>query len=406
VKRHISDFAFFGGAPAFSKPLVVGRPNLGEPKTFMAQAEAIMRSGILSNHGPTVRAFEEVLAQRTGVLHCIATCNATVALEVVVRAMDLCGEVIVPSFTFIATAHALRRAGVTPVFCDVDPVTHCLDPRHVEALITARTSGVLAVNLWGQACAIDELTQLCQRRGVRLLFDSAHAFGCSFRGTPLGGFGDAEVFSFHATKVLNTGEGGCIMTRNDELAARCARMINFGLEDGDTVAALGTNGKMQELAAALGLTNLERYDDFVAANRANDEAYHRCLNSTRGVRLLTRDPANESNLHYVVLEFEEDEIGASRDEIMRVLASENIRSRRYFFPGCHAAEPYRSDRRMPRPLVPNTERLARNVLVMPTGMAASVADVETACDALRFLVENGAELRARLEKASVIKPAL
>ncbi len=398
AKRRVSDLAIFGGSPEFSRPLVVGRPNLCPPEVFAARAEAIMRTGMLSNHGPTVRAFEAELARRSGVRNCIVTCSATTALEIVIRAMDLRGEVVVPSFTFISPVHALRREGVTPVFCDVDPTHHCLDVREVEARLTPRTSAVLAVNLWGQACDVDALARLCRERGLRLIFDSAHAFGCAWRGTPLGGFGDAEVFSFHATKVLNAGEGGCILTRDDALAERCAPMINFGITDGDTVAMHGTNGKMQELAAALGLANLECIDDFLAANRANDAAYRRALQGARGIRILTRDPANESNLHYVVLELDEATIGADRNEILEVLASENIRARRYFFPGCHLAEPYRSDASTPRPALPHTERLAREVLVMPTGMATAVADVERACEVLRFIVEHGAEVRATLRR--------
>ena len=396
-KRRIGDLPVFGGAPAFAEPLVVGRPNLCDPTAYFARAETVMRSGWLSNHGRTVREFEESVARVAGVPHVVATCNATMALEVVIRALDLQGEVITPSFTFIAVPHALRRQGVTPVFCDVDPATHCLDPRDVESRITPRTSGVLAVNLWGQACDIDGLTRLCRRRGLRLVFDSAHAFGCSRRGIPLGGFGDAEVFSFHATKILNTGEGGCILTRDADLAARCTRAINFGL-DGETAAALGTNAKMQELAAALGLANLERYPEFLAANRANDEAYRRCLDGARGVRVLVRDPADESNLHYVVLELDEAEIGAGRAEVMAALAAENLRARRYFFPGCHRSEPYRSDSSLPAPVLPHTERLANRVLVMPTGARTSVADVEQACEVLRFVLERGAELRAALAR--------
>jgi len=198
--------AVLGGQPAFSKCLHVGRPNLGNRQRLQQRLNEILDRDWLTNNGPVVREFESRIAAFLGVKHCIAICNATVALEITIRAAGLAGEVIVPSYTFIATAHALQWQEITPVFCDLDPRTHNIDPARVEELITPRTAGVIGVHVWGRPCPIDELTALCQKHQLTLMFDAAHAFGCSYQGRMIGGFGLAEVLSFHVTKFLNTFE--------------------------------------------------------------------------------------------------------------------------------------------------------------------------------------------------------
>src|SRR5258708_490010 len=228
MKTGIDDLALFGGPPAFTEILHVGRPNIGNRQKFEARVDDILDRRWLTNGGRYVQEFEQCITELTGVRHCIAMCNATVALEIAIRALGMTGEVIVPSFTFIATAHALQWQGVRPVFCDIDPQNHTIDPARVEQLITPQTTGIIAVHLWGGVCNIEALSEIATRRGLKLLFDSAHAFGCSYKGGMIGAFGDAEVFSFHATKFLNSLEGGAVMTNNDELARKIRLMKNFG----------------------------------------------------------------------------------------------------------------------------------------------------------------------------------
>ena len=170
----------------------------------------------LSNNGVFVRDFERQIADYLGVKHCIAVCNGTIALELAIRALELKGEVIIPSFTFIATAHALQWQEITPVFCDIDPKTHTLNPWRVESLITPRTSGIIGVHVWGQPCDVETLTEIANKHHLKLMFDASHAFGCSHGRTMIGNFGSAEVFSFHATKFINAFEGGAIVTNDDE----------------------------------------------------------------------------------------------------------------------------------------------------------------------------------------------
>jgi dTDP-4-amino-4,6-dideoxygalactose transaminase len=394
--RTIDDLALFGGTPAFAEPVHVGRPNLGDRTRLLERINDILDRRWLTNAGPYVQEFERRVADLVGVKHCIAMCNATVALEIAVRALRMEGEVIVPSFTFIATAHALQWQQITPVFCDVDPATHNLDPRRVEELITPRTSGIIGVHVWGRPCDTDALAEIARRHNLSLLFDAAHAFGCSRGGRAIGGFGDAEVFSFHATKFINTLEGGAVTTNDDELAARIRLMKNFGFAGMDRVIHVGTNGKMSEVSAAMGLTSLESLDDFVAANRANYGFYHEGLRGLPGVSLVAYDEAERCNYQYVVLEVDAMASGVGREEIIGALWAENILARRYFHPGCHLMEPYRSSFPHAGLHLPETERLTQRVVVLPTGTALERADVAKICEAIRLVVANGERVRGRL----------
>jgi dTDP-4-amino-4,6-dideoxygalactose transaminase len=196
--------------PLFKQPLHVGRPNLTNRARFLELVGDMLDRAWLTNNGPLVQEFESRIAEYLGVKHCIAVCNATIGLELAIRAAGLKGEVIVPSYTFIATAHALQWQEITPVFADMDADTYNIDPGKVERLITPRTSGIIATHVWGRSCDIDALTEICRKRSLVLIFDAAHAFGCSYKGKSIGGFGLAEVFSFHATKFLNAFEGGAV----------------------------------------------------------------------------------------------------------------------------------------------------------------------------------------------------
>src|SRR5208337_3671552 len=210
ARQEVKELAVFGGRPAFPEPLHVGRPNLGRRERLIELLNEIVDRRWLTNNGPLVQEFERRLAGFLGVKHCVTTCNGTVALEIAIRAAELKGEVIVPSYTFIATAHSLQWQGITPVFCDIDPSTHNIDPAQVERLVTTKTSGIIGVHLWGRPCNINALAEIAAERRLTLMFDAAHAFGCSYNGQMVGSFGLVEVLSFHATKFLNTFEGGAV----------------------------------------------------------------------------------------------------------------------------------------------------------------------------------------------------
>lgn len=379
-----ADLAINGAPPAFAEPLHVGRPNVANRRRFLDLVEGMLDRCWLSNNGPLVQQFETAVACYLGVEHVVAACNGTIALEIAIRALGLTGEVIVPSYTFVATAHAVSWQGLTPVFADIDPATHCLDPRSVRALITPRTSGVLGVHLWGRPAAVAELEALCAERGLHLLFDAAHAFAASHGNRTVGGFGACEVFSFHATKFLNSLEGGAIATNNRALAERMRLMRNFGFAGYDNVIHPGTNGKMVEACAAMGIANLEAIDDILAANERNYRAYADRLAALPGLSLLSYDPTERNNKQYIVVEIG-PEFGCTRDEAIAALHAENVLARRYFWPGCHRMQPYRDLYPWADAHLPHTNEVAARVVVLPTGMSIGEEEIETTCSILKVL---------------------
>jgi dTDP-4-amino-4,6-dideoxygalactose transaminase len=387
-----ADLAVLGAPPLFADKLHVGRPNVLGRERFQRRVEEMFDSGWLSNNGPLVREFERRVAEYVGVRHCVAVCNATIGLELLVRAAGLGGEVIVPSFTFVATAHALEWLGVTPVFADIDPATHCLDPESVERLVTPRTTGIIGTHLWGRSCPVEALDEVARRHNLAVMYDAAHAFGCTRGGRMVGGFGLAEVFSFHATKFLNSFEGGAITTDDDELAGKLRLMKNFGFAGYDHVVRLGTNGKMTEVCAAMGLTNLELIDELIAINRRNHAEYKAGLANVPGLRLMAYDDRERTNYQYVVVEVDEARAGLRRDELIETLHGENVLARKYFWPGCHRMEAYRDDPRYAGVRLPATELVSSRVLVLPTGAAVGGAEIGLICDALRVAVGGAAEV--------------
>lgn len=395
-KNRVEDLAIFGGTPALEVQLHVGRPNIGDRHRLFERINDLLDRRWLTNDGPYVRQFEQRIADLVDAKYCIATCNATIALEIAIRATGLTGEVIVPSFTFIATAHALQWQGITPVFCDIDPRTHNLDPDRIEELVTPRTTGIIGVHVWGRACDVDALTGIARRRNLKLLFDAAHAFGCSHNGHMIGNFGNAEVFSFHATKFINSSEGGAIVTDDDELASKARLMRNFGFLGYDEVVHLGTNGKMSEMAAAMGLTSLQSLAEFITVNARNYQQYQEGLSDIPGVHMLTYDEAERYNYQYIVLEIDESITQVSRDQLQEILWAENILARRYFYPGCHRMEPYRSYYPHAGLLLPNTERLVTRVLCLPTGTAVGPVEIRKICHIIRLVVAHGYAVTERL----------
>ena len=311
---------------------------------------------------------------------------------------------IVPSFTFVATAHALQWQEITPVFCDVDPATHRLNPTQVEKMITPRTSGIIGVHTWGRPCEIDALEAIAHRRKLQLLFDAAHAFGVADKGKMVGGFGRCEILSFHATKFFNTFEGGAVVTNDEALAEKMRLMRNFGFSGYDNVIYIGTNGKMTEVCAAMGLTSLESLEQFVETNRRNHRAYCRELQGIPGIALVAYDKTERSNYQYIVLEVTETEAGLTRDELVQVLFAENVLARRYFFPGCHQMEPYRSCFPHASIILTETEKLCRKVMVLPNGSSVDEPAISRISDIIRTAILNAPAARQKLAGSGAFRP--
>lgn len=367
--------------------LYVGRPNIGDRQRFLERVNEMFDRRWLSNDGPFLKEFEQRISQLVGVKHAIAVCNATAGIELASRALDLKGEVIMPSYTFVATAHALQWQEITPIFADMDPATHNIDPAKIEALITPRTTGIVGVHVWGRACDTRAIEKIAAKHNLKVMYDASHGFGCSSGGKMLGFFGECEVFSFHATKFINCFEGGVVTTNNDELAEKMRLMRNFGFVDYDKVVYLGINGKMNEVCAAMGLTNLEAMGDIVETNKRNYLTYCRELNGVTGLSVIGYDPNERNNYQYVVIEVDPDVCPRNRDEIVEALHSENVIARKYFWPGCHRMEPYRSLQPNAGLLLGETERVAARVIVLPTGQTVDEETVRRVCGIIKAAVK-------------------
>lgn len=384
--------------PLFPAFIPVGRPNMGDKAAFMAHMEEMWDTRMLANRGPKVLEFEAALCKFLGVRNFVTMCNGTIALEIAARALGMTGEVIVPSYTFVATAHCLQWQEITPVFCDVDPITHTLDPARVEALITPRTTGIIGVHLWGQPCDTDALAEIAKRRGLKLMYDAAHAMGCSKNGMRVGNFGDCEVFSFHATKFFNSFEGGGVATNDDALAENIRRRANFGFIGYDNVVCVGSNGKMVEACAAMGLVNLLSVPRFIDINRANYAAYKAEVGSIPGLKLFKYEESAGTalNFQYIVIEVDEASTRLTRDEIVSLLTYENVSARRYFYPGCHRMEPYKSYFPHAGLLLPVTNAICASVFCLPTGTSISVSQIRQVGSLLRLILANAVDIKARI----------
>lgn len=386
--------AIFGNQPHYSDPLHVGRPNIGNHDQILEDLKDILNRRWLSNQGVYEKRFEEELKSRLGVKHCVAVSNCTMGLIIAIKAAELSGEVIMPAFTFPGTAHALNFLGITPVFCDIDPTTYQMDVSSIESLITPSTTGILAVHLFGRICDIGALEEITQRHQLKLIVDAAEAMGCSPPDRAIGGDGDAVIFSFHATKVMNSYEGGVIATNNDKIAESARFMRNFGFDGVGNVTRAGINAKMSEPSAAMGLNSLKFLDSFIETNRNNYFHYEQILGNIPGIIIRSHDMSMESNYHYVIIEVENQKFGITRDNLMAVLIAENILARSYFHPGCHRIEPYRSQARNFK--LPNTDRIAESVLALPTGTSVTKSDIEFIGRVIETASQNGPEIMAKI----------
>ena len=401
TKRTLDDLAVFGGSPSFDATLYVGRPSVGDVDAALQRIRDALLSRRLSNDGPIVREFEQRVCQLTGAEHAVAVCNATIGIQIAAQALGMNrlgsdSRVIVPSFTYAATAQALKWIGIRPLFCDVDPATHGLDPACVAAAIDDSVTGIIGVHLWGRPCDAELLTTLAKQHDLPVMFDAAQAFGSKLNGIPVGTLGNAEVFSFHATKVVNSFEGGAITTNDGDLADRLRKMRNFGLANHDDADVLGTNGKMSEASAAMGVTSLDSMDSFVQANRSHHRLYQERLSGVRGLRVMGQ--LADSNCHYVVAELDAGVAGLTRDQLLEVLCAENVAARRYFAPGCHRMTVFAED--AAGKTLPVTESLCERVFQLPTGIAVLTEQIELVCEIIKLCLRHGREVSDRLAESA------
>jgi len=384
------ELAVFSGKPAFAKPIPVGFPivEADTRQRFHALMDEAFDRNYLTNDGPLLQRLESEIASLHGVAHCAIVCNATIAQMLSLQALGLEGEVILPSFTFIATAHACLWQNLTPVFCDITEDTLTIDPDQVETLITPRTRAVIGVHLFGNPCQVEKLETVCKKHGLSLIFDASHAFGCSYGERSIGGFGDLEFLSFHATKFFSSFEGGAVLTNHADIDQKIRWNRNFGFEGYDNVQHLGINGKMSEAAAAMGLASLPAVPRRMANCQRVYRGYCERLSAIPGVSMVPVGEQGKSNYHYIVLIVDEAEYGVSRDTLVSVLWKENVLARKYFYPGCHQMPFYR--RRYPQRTwrLPVTERVSQQVLCLPSNLPHPEEDMDIIADIIVTVRKN------------------
>jgi dTDP-4-amino-4,6-dideoxygalactose transaminase len=374
----------------FSHPIHVGRPLLPDQDRFVEKLRTIWSAGWLTNGGAQHAELEERLRHTLDVPCLSLFNNATMALLVACKALRLTGEVITTPFTFPATPHVLDWNHLTPVFADIDPITLNLDHARIEALITPRTSAVLAVHVYGTPCDVEAIQDIADRHGLKVIYDAAHAFGVNVGGKGIGAFGDASAFSFHATKLFHTAEGGALTCRDPHLAARVDLLRNFGIRNAEDVELPGLNGKMNELQAALGLLVLEALPEERRQRLAVARAYETRLAGVAGLTL--RPPADEaSSLQYFVIRIDQGTFGCSRDQLQLKLRDFNVLTRKYFYPLCSDYPCYRDLPSAEPARLPVARAAAQQVLCLPLHAGVSTAQAETICRMIRsFASPDGA----------------
>jgi len=376
--------AIRGGVPVFSERFRFIKPTLPDFQAAVCAYQGFYASGLITN-GALVQRFECAAAERLGVRHCVAVSSCTSGLMLLLRALGVTGEVILPSFTFFATGHAVIWNGLTPVFADCDPDTWTIDPADVETRITERTTAIVAVHMYGNPCAVDALEEIASRHKLKLIFDSAHAFGSRRGGRPVGQFGDAEAFSLSPTKLLVAGEGGLISTNDGTLAHLLRAGRNYGDPGSYDPDLIGLNARMPEFNAALALAGLAILDAKLARHNAIATRYTELLSSVPGLRFQKVGPADVCSYKDYSVCVDSLAAGITRDELASALLAENIETKKYFYPPLHRQRLYRKYFDYCQPL-PCTDSVSEAVLSLPIYESLSDETVEGVAHAIRRLI--------------------
>ena len=357
--------------------ILVTRSSMPSMEEYIDEIRSIWDSHWLTNMGEKHKALQAELQKYMGVPNVELLTNGHMALELSLQAMNLQGEVITTPFTFASTTHAIVRNGLEPVFCDIDPETYTMDVTQIERLITDRTCAILPVHVYGNVCNIEEIERIAHKYELKVLYDAAHTFGETYKGQGIGNFGDASCFSFHATKVFNTIEGGAVCYRDPDMGRRLYELKNFGIHGPEEVDAVGANAKMNEFCAAMGLCNLRHVDEEIAKRRAVVERYREHLESVDGLRLNVQQPEVRSNYAYFPVLFDENLFGASRNEVMDALAQNGIGARKYFYPLTNTFECFHG--KYDVDATPVALHVAKRVLTLPLYADLSMEDVDRIC---------------------------
>lgn len=366
----------------FKQPIYVTRPYLPPLSEVIQELQEIWENRWLTNMGPKHQQFEKAIRESLSVEHLSLFNNGMSALMVAVKTLSLQGEVITTPFTFAATPNALIWNNVTPVFVDVDSETLTIDAKQIEKAITPRTSGILGVHVFGIPCNVQEIDEIAKRNNLQVVYDAAHAFQTTTNGKPIGHFGDATIFSFHATKLFHTVEGGALVVKNVELKKRADLLKNFGIKNELEVLEPGMNGKMNELQAAIGLVVLRHLQGERMRRKVIKENYGRFLKDIEGVTVVREPEDVESSYQYFVIRVQPKSFGATRDELYQHLMTYNIFSRKYFYPLCSNFTHFRHLPSASPKNLPVANAVAEEVLSLPFYGDLTERDIAQICEAI------------------------
>ena len=353
----------------------VTRSSMPSYEEYCEAIKPIFESKWLTNMGPLHNEFADKVGVYLGVDNVSLFTNGHLALCIAIRALGLTGEVITTPFTFASTTHAIVDCGLTPVFCDVNPVTYTIDADKIESLITDKTSAIMPVHVYGNVCDVDKIDAIAKKHDLKVIYDAAHVFGVKIGERGIGSFGDVSMFSFHATKVFNTIEGGCLTYGDKVLENRISSLRNFGITSPESVDMLGANAKMNEFQAAMGLCNLKNIDKCIKSRKEAEEVYRARLGNIEGIRLCPVQNGVTQNHAYFPVVFEGYKY--NRDEIAQKLAENDIFARKYFYPITNEFSCYKGKYRGETPIA---KHISENVLTLPIYEGLTKEEVNKICD--------------------------
>jgi dTDP-4-amino-4,6-dideoxygalactose transaminase len=369
----------------FEKPIHITRPPLPDRNAVYRKIDEIWDSQWLTNVGAQHREFETELKKYLDVPNISIFCNGTLALQLACQALRLSGEVITTPFTFAATPHVLYWNRITPVFCDIDPQTFNLDPARIESLITPNTTAILPVHVFGYPCDTQSIRKIADRYGLRVIYDAAHAFGVEINEEKIGNLGDLSMFSFHATKIYHTLEGGALTFKDESLRERLEFAKNFGFKGEESIVVPGINAKMNEFQAAIGLLMLDLVEEEIEKRKNLTMIYRDRLSEIPGINFRTEMPGVKHNYYNFVITVDQNRFGISRDELYNALKKYNIFTRRYFYPLCSQFQCYRNYPSSSPENLPVAEKITRRVLSLPLYGILDGRDIQRICDIVEYI---------------------
>lgn len=364
-----------------NEKIFVTKSSLPDFQEYVAEISSIWDNHWLTNNGEKSKRLEAELVDYLKVNKVSLFTNGHLALELTIQALNLTGEVITTPYTFASTTHAITRNGLTPVFCDINKNDFTIDVSKIEELITDKTSAIIPVHVYGNVCDVEGIQKIADKYGLKVIYDAAHVFGAKYKNIGIGNFGDASMFSFHATKVFNTIEGGCVTYKNDDLGWTLSRLRNFGIKNETVVDWVGSNAKMNEFQAAMGLCNLKYLNRNIYLRKVLTERYLYNLKEIEGLQLNDYKSDVESNYAYFPIVIHEEIFGMNRDELIVRLNDKNIFPRKYFYPLTSEFECYENQFNSSK--TPIALSLSKKVMTLPLYSDLTIETVDIICEIIK-----------------------